>query len=76
MNDAEVRYNGDWIEPDESDKGRREGTDHHKYWNKAIDNVVDKVPEGEEGPFDLHRKIRVKHGSPGWVDGYRVDLSK
>ena len=42
----ETRYEGDWVVPDEADKGRRSATDHHQYWNRALDNVVDTVPEG------------------------------
>ena len=75
MSEYEARYKGDWVDVDEDDRGREQGVDHHKYWDRALDNVVNKVPQDDEGPFEVRKHIRVKHRSPGWVDGYRVDLN-
>ena len=72
-----ARYEGDWIKPDPEDEERgrnREQVDHSKYWNRALHNVLEKVAEGDEGLYTVTRQVKVKHSSPGWVDGYRVDL--
>jgi hypothetical protein len=77
--DAPRTYQGDWIDLDEVDRGKaeeeREPVDHHKYWDRALHSARGKVPPGEEGPFRVERYVRMKHHSPGWVDGYRIDLS-
>jgi hypothetical protein len=78
MDGYEARYQGDWIDPSPEDveRGKAEQpVDHHKYWDLALHNVLQKVERGDKGPFDVHRKMKVDHNSPGWVDGYRVDLS-
>jgi hypothetical protein len=75
MSEYEARYTSGWVEPDEDDKGREQGVNHHKYWNRALDKVVETVPRDDVGPFEVTKRIRVNHNSPGWVDGYRVDLN-
>jgi hypothetical protein len=70
-------YKGDWIPLDPDDEGparAEEPIDHHKYWDKALHSARDKVRDGNEGPFRVERWVTIKHGSPGWVDGYRIDL--
>jgi hypothetical protein len=78
MDGYEARYSSRWINPSPEDIERgknKEPVDHHKYWNLALDDVVNQVPEGDVSEWEVHRRIQVKHRSPGWVDGYRVDLS-
>ena len=73
-----VTYVGDWIDLDDEDKGPardEQPIDHHKYWDRALHNVRGKVEPPNEGPFKVERYVRIKHSSPGWVDGYRIDLS-
>ena len=48
--------------------------DHHKHFNKALQDAVN--AEREEGIFEVTVLVSVKHNSPGWVDGYKVILSR
>jgi hypothetical protein len=72
-----ARYEGEWIHPDDDDIGRGKAgqpVQHHKYWDLALDSAVSKVPRSEKGPFAVERYVTVDHDSPGWVDGYKIDL--
>ena len=76
--DEPETYAGDWIYLDDDDRGpaeREEPIAHHKYWDQALHSARGKVPPGKTGPFRVERYVKIEHGSPGWVDGYRVDLS-
>jgi hypothetical protein len=47
----------------------------HEYLDALLGKAVDTIPDGEEGPFEMHTTVYVKHSSPGWWDGFRVSLT-
>jgi len=53
--------------------------DHHRYWDEALDKAIADaeeqglVPDGGR-PFEVVHIANVKRSSPGWVDGYRIEL--
>ena len=49
---------------------RRHGL--HQYWSALLDAAAATLSEGED--FTVTTKVFLKHESPGWVDGFRVDL--
>lgn len=48
--------------------------DHHRHLNKALQDAVN--AEQDEGVFEVVYLVSVKHNSPGWVDGYKVELRR
>jgi hypothetical protein len=67
-------YEGDWIRGEKYEAGMV--PEHSRMFDQALQNVVDKVPEDDNGPFDVRFMVTVRHDSPGWVDGYRADLDR
>ena len=49
--------------------------DPHDYLNALLDAAVHTIPVDQEGPFELHTTVYVKHSSPGWWDGFRQQLT-
>ncbi len=47
----------------------------HEYLDALLDQAVNMVPDGLEGPFTITTTVYVKHSSPGWWDGFRVTLT-
>ena len=46
----------------------------HEYLNALLKAAVNTIPESQEGPFEIQTLVYVKHSSPGWWDGFRVNL--
>jgi hypothetical protein len=42
----------------------------HEYWSALLAAAVNTLDEGEE--FEVQTFVYVKHESPGWWDGFRV----
>ena len=47
----------------------------HVYLDALLDAAVNTIPDGAEGPFEIHTSVYVKHSSPGWWDGFKVALA-
>ncbi len=47
----------------------------HEYWSDALQAAAFELGvEDGEGWFDLETTVYIKHGSPGWVDGFQIRL--
>ena len=55
--------------------GPRPARPLHDYWTAVAIRAVDTMNPGEdpENWYDLKTKVYVKHSSPGWIDGFRVN---
>lgn len=47
---------------------------HHENFDEALQKAVDAIPDGPPEWFTVELQVRVRHSSPGWVDGYKVTL--
>lgn len=47
---------------------------HHEKLDRALQNAVDAIPAGDPDWFEVRYLVHVRHSSPGWVDGYSVQL--
>jgi len=47
----------------------------YEYLSALLDAAVHKIPQPQEGPFKVETLVYVKHSSPGWWDGFRVQLT-
>lgn len=48
----------------------------HEHWAEALDAAAFELGVGDgEGWFDVRTRVYVKHGSPGWVDGFLIRMS-
>jgi hypothetical protein len=56
--------------------GRYPARPLHQYWLDTVKAAVDTLEEADgEGWAVIETAVYVKHRSPGWVDGFRVQLS-
>ncbi|HEX5582075.1 hypothetical protein [Gaiella sp.] len=47
---------------------------HHEKFDQALQDAVDKV-RGDDGEwYEVKCYVRIRHSSPGWVDGYSIQL--
>ena len=53
--------------------GRQPRYKPHEYWSALLSAAVNTIDEGEE--FEVHTTVYVKHSSPGWWDGFRVQVT-
>ena len=47
----------------------------HEYLNALLKAAVNTISEDDEGPFEVRTSVYVKHSSPGWWDGFKVQLT-
>jgi hypothetical protein len=56
--------------------GRYPARPLHQYWLDTVKEAADTLDAGDgEGWFDVQTAVYVKHRSPGWVDGFKVQLN-
>ena len=56
--------------------GERPPRPLHDYWSYALALAADTLgAEDGEGWREVKTGVFIKHGSPGWVDGFRVQLT-
>ena len=48
---------------------------YHQALNQALKAAVDQVPSGPDGWYRVEVFAYVRHGSPGWIDGFSARLS-
>jgi hypothetical protein len=71
-------------QPVRGDKGQAEVTGIgryparplHQFWIDTVREAADTYgPEDGEGWYDVKTAVYIKHSSPGWVDGFKVQVS-
>lgn len=56
--------------------GRYPARQLHQYWIDTVKAAADTLGEDDgEGWVVVQTEVYVKHRSPGWVDGFRVQLN-
>lgn len=49
----------------------------HEHWGDVLSAAAHQLGHDDgEGWFDVETTVYVKHGSPGWVDGFSVQLTR
>jgi hypothetical protein len=48
---------------------------YHRYLDEALKAAVDQIPNGPDGWYRAEVFAYVRHGSPGWIDGFSARLS-
>lgn len=48
---------------------------YHAHLDRALKQAVDQIPNGDDQWYKVEVFAYVKHGSPGWIDGFSVRLS-
>lgn len=62
-------------------EGRVEGIEeedappYHAHLDRAFKQAVDQIPPGPNQWYRVEVFALVKHGSPGWIDGFSVRLT-
>ena len=57
-------------------KNDRPAPKHGEKFDQALQNAVDGIPADDPNEwFEVRYLVRVRHSSPGWVDGYSVRLA-
>jgi hypothetical protein len=56
--------------------GQRPSKPLHEHWGDALRQAADSLAPGEADWFNVQTWVYVKHSSPGWVDGFKVQLTK
>lgn len=74
MNSIEWTGEEAWVGTVE-DLGPDHGRPPHDVWDEAFQRALDKVPHGAPAWYKVETYALIKHGSPGWLDGFRVILS-
>ena len=56
-----------------------EAPPHSKKWDEAMQRAVEEKTKdwntGQTGEFTVTFKVQVRKVNPGWIDGYKVELS-
>jgi hypothetical protein len=53
--------------------GRRPPHPLHEYWSAVLEKAAETWDTGEE--FEVKTTVILRHESPGWVDGFVVQLT-
>jgi hypothetical protein len=72
---AAERMDGEGVGNVLLEKEHRPAPKHHEKFDQALQNAVDAISPGDPGWFEVKLFVHVSHSSPGWVDGYRIQLS-
>ncbi len=47
----------------------------HEHWTDALEAAAFELGVGDgEGWFNVRTTVYIKHGSPGWVDGFQIHM--